>query len=142
MKAIRCRTVGSRANRTIWRIISLPRSSAGWALPANTNWRAAWSSSSRRPQPVGLGEQQGGPLVGGEAAGESRRQEAGVEDLVGPGRVHSRDAPVEQGRLAACARTKPDQGLAALLAGPPQLVVAGVVDPGPVLGPGLVPGRG
>ena len=93
------------------------------------------------PQPIGLGQQQRRPLVGGEAPGEADDQEARVEDVVGPGRVADRHAAVLQ-RLAQPLPHEADQGVAALVAGSPQLVVAGVVDAGPLVRPGVVPSRG
>ena len=43
-------------------------------------------------QPLGLREQEGGPLVGGEAPGEADREHPGVEDVVAPGEVALADA--------------------------------------------------
>ena len=70
---------------------------------------------------------------------KAERQYRRVEGLVRPGRVHGGDAFVEQGRLQV-RPDKPDEGLFALLARPPELVVAGLGDAGPVGGPGIFPG--
>ena len=91
-----------------------------------------------RLQPLGLGQQQVGPLVGGEAAGEADREDAGVERLGHPRHARRRRATGER-RLAQAPADEADQALAALLAGPPQLVVGGFGHPRPGVGVGLVP---
>ena len=47
-------------------------------------------------EPIGLTQQQGGPLVGGEAAGETDGEHARVEDFVGDGDVALTEAAPQQ----------------------------------------------
>ena len=68
-------------------------------------------------QPFGLGQQQGGPFVGGEAPGKTDGQHGGVERLVGPGGVDRGDTLLEQGRLQTGA-DETDQRLLALAPAP------------------------
>ncbi len=118
-------------------IISLPRSSAGWAFPANTICTGRSGSVSSRLQAVGLGEQQRGPLVGGEPARPAERQGRRVEDLVDPVDV---GLAARHGRtLASRSRTKVDEPLPAQGAYPPQLVGGRVGEVVPAVGAGLRP---
>ena len=75
-------------------------------------------------QPLGVREQQCGPLVGDEAPGEADGEDGGIEDLGAQARAH-----------------EADQSLPSLLPDPPDLVVAEVLDPGPGAGIGIGPRR-
>ena len=63
----------SRPSSTISCITSLPGTSAGCALPATTIW------SGQREQPLDVGEDEAGALVGGEPPGEADRQQLAVD---------------------------------------------------------------
>ncbi len=82
-------------------------------------------------QPVGLREQQRRPLVCGEAPGEADGQRLRVEHAVAPLHVRGRE-PARQARGEQPLPHVPRQPAAAVLARPPQLVVAHIVDALPV----------
>ena len=89
-------------------------------------------------EPVGLRQQQGGALVGGEAAREPDGEGAGIEHRLRPLDV----ARAEAARHQLVPQPRADerhQRLAALLARAPQLVVVRLGEPRPALGVGLVP---
>ena len=99
------------------------------------------ASEQQRLQPLGLAEQQRGPLVGGEAAGEADGEAVGVEHVVGPRDVARSRRPCASPQRRRRSRTKATSAAAAVLGGPPQLVVAGVASeplPAPRVGLGPV----
>ncbi len=100
----------------------------------------ALGRGQQRQEPIGLGQQQGGPLVGGEPAGEAHGEGLGVEYLAAPGGVGPAEPPGGQRRLQALPHRR-HQPFPALVAHPPQLLVAHPFDAGPPLGRRLRPGR-
>ena len=65
----------------IFLISCLPGSSAGWALPAKMIWIGRSRIVEQPVQPVEVGHDQVGPLVGGKAPGEADRQNVGIEQV-------------------------------------------------------------
>ena len=98
----------------------------------------AVARQEQRLEPVGLRQQERGSLVGGEPPGEPDGERAGVEHGVGPLDVARRQAPRHE-LVAEALAHEGDHRLAALLAGPPDLVVASVGQALPAVGVGLVP---
>jgi hypothetical protein len=92
----------------------------------------------QRVQPLGLRQQQRRPLVGREAPREAHGERLRVEHLVGPRDIRARQAASER-RLAQPAAHERDEPLTALLARPPHLVVASVVDAVPPVRAGFAP---
>ena len=89
-------------------------------------------------QPLPVAEQQVGPLVGGEAAGEADGEHARVEGLVGPRHLGLAHALGPAGGLEAVA-DEPHQSLAVQAAHGPQLGVGDRLDGVPAVGAGLLP---
>ena len=61
----------------------LPGSSAGWALPAKMICIGRSGSLTMRGEPIEVAQDQVGPLVGGEPAGEADGEDVGIEDVAG-----------------------------------------------------------
>ena len=91
--------------------MSLPGWSAGWALPANTNCTGRFGVEQQAPQPVGLRQQQRGPLVGGEAAGEADGQRLRVEQRLAEAGAHER-RPARRGPWPGWPTPRPATSLA------------------------------
>ena len=83
-------------------------------------------------QPIRIAEQEGGPFVGGEAAGEAYREHAGVEDFLGAFNLVFRSPDALQLSLqpAACHR---HEAFAAAHVGAPQLFGGDGLDAAPDL---------
>ena len=72
------------AKWTIWRMISLPPVSFGWALPAKMICTGRSGSLSNLARSLGVFQEQVTPLVGGEPPGESQSSRAsGSKHLFG-----------------------------------------------------------
>ena len=124
----------SRAKCTIWRMSSLPAWSCGWALPAKMICTGRSRVGQDALQPLRVAEEQGGPLVGGEAPGEADGQGLGIR--APRRRRQSRRAMRRAARSCcrSCCAGEGHQPLAPPLVGPPQLLVGDVVHALPDLG--------
>ena len=101
-----------------------PGRSAGWALPAKTIWTGRSVVPQQARQPLQVGEQQRGALVGREPAREADRQDRRVEDLLEL--LERRRRLAVAGELAAQPAAGEDRELQLLaLVGLPQLARSG-----------------
>ncbi len=107
-----------------------PGRSAGWALPANTTWTGRFSFQSSRCEPVDIAEEQAGPLVGREAAGEADREDVRIERRLE--RIEDDRCLAVAGELVPETAPREDRQLELLaLVGLPQLVGRQLVQPLP-----------
>ena len=102
------------------------------------NWTGRSVDEQQLLEALGLGEEQVGPLVGGEAAGEADGQRARVEEVVGPRGLRGRAAAPHRPLLDPLAHERHEAG-SGLLLDPPELVVGCAPDACPALGRRLVP---
>ena len=96
-----------------------PGRSAGWALPAKTIWIGRFVVPQHPGQPVDVAEQEAGPLVGREPAGEADGQDVRVERglelgqdrrrLAVAGELAAQPAAREVGELALLAEVRVPQ---------------------------------
>ena len=74
---------GSRENWMISRICALPAGSCGWALPAMMICTGLFLAAQDPLQPLDVAEEQRGPFVCGEAAGEADGEGVRIEHFAG-----------------------------------------------------------
>ena len=96
-----------------------PGRSAGCALPAKTTWTGRVLVEQHPGQPVDVAEQQAGPLVGREPAGEADGQHVRIERCLElgqdrrrfavPGELAAQPATREMGQLALLAEVRVPQ---------------------------------